>query len=234
MSPPIFTPDGSKVSEVILPDGSTASKVIAPDGRTVFGAIPDGTVDNYEAAIYEDQSRSLSDLYNGDTGIATRQQTTVIDGDTTLELAGSAGVIVSTSGLPNYPTLGDNVRCRMRANVADTNYNFKIGAADTSNWYAVEIAGKTDEFRVSEFDSGNFTELDATSFSPSADESYDALLETTSGGDLTATLEDSTGTQVAQTATVNVGSFFGDGIGFEWIENIDSGDAAFFDNYRIV
>jgi len=36
MSPPIRTPDGSEVSEIVLPDGSTASEVIGPDGNVVF------------------------------------------------------------------------------------------------------------------------------------------------------------------------------------------------------
>ena len=42
MTPPIFTPDGTEVGEVILPDGSVASEVIAPDGTVVFeDPIPD-------------------------------------------------------------------------------------------------------------------------------------------------------------------------------------------------
>jgi len=41
MSPPIFNPDGSEVSEIVLPDGSTASEVIDPDGNVVFEAEPD-------------------------------------------------------------------------------------------------------------------------------------------------------------------------------------------------
>jgi len=41
MSPPIYTPDGSEVTEVVLPDGSTASEVVAPDGTVVFDAGPD-------------------------------------------------------------------------------------------------------------------------------------------------------------------------------------------------
>jgi len=41
MSPPIFNPDGSEVSEIVLPDGSTASQVIGPDGNVVFEAAPD-------------------------------------------------------------------------------------------------------------------------------------------------------------------------------------------------
>jgi len=41
MSPPIYAPDGSEVSEIVLPDGSTASQVIGPDGNVVFEAGPD-------------------------------------------------------------------------------------------------------------------------------------------------------------------------------------------------
>ena len=41
MTPPIVTPDGTEVEEVILPDGSEASEVIAPDGTVVFDAIPE-------------------------------------------------------------------------------------------------------------------------------------------------------------------------------------------------
>ena len=45
MAPPIFTPDGTEVEEVIMPDGSEASEVIAPDGAVVFNAIPDSEAD---------------------------------------------------------------------------------------------------------------------------------------------------------------------------------------------
>ena len=36
MTPPILTPDGTEVEDIILPDGSEASEVIAPDGTVVF------------------------------------------------------------------------------------------------------------------------------------------------------------------------------------------------------
>ena len=39
MTPPIFTPDGTEVEEVILPDGSEAVEVIAPDGTVVFEGV---------------------------------------------------------------------------------------------------------------------------------------------------------------------------------------------------
>ena len=49
MTPPIFTPGGTEVEEVILPDGSEASAVIAPDGTVVFeDAIPDSALYYWE------------------------------------------------------------------------------------------------------------------------------------------------------------------------------------------
>jgi hypothetical protein len=49
MSPPIFTPDGNEVSEIVLPDGSIASEVVAPDGSVVFEGpdIPDSVTNHY-------------------------------------------------------------------------------------------------------------------------------------------------------------------------------------------
>jgi len=44
---PINLPDGTEVAEVILPDGTSASEVIAPDGSTVFSAIPNSVVSQY-------------------------------------------------------------------------------------------------------------------------------------------------------------------------------------------
>jgi len=41
MSPPIYTPDGQEVTEIVLPDGSTASQVVGPDGSVVFDAGPE-------------------------------------------------------------------------------------------------------------------------------------------------------------------------------------------------
>jgi hypothetical protein len=60
MSPPIFTPDGSEVAEIVLPDGSTASEVVAPDGSVVFeGGIPDGLTNRWK--IDEGTGSSLAD-----------------------------------------------------------------------------------------------------------------------------------------------------------------------------
>jgi len=84
MSPPIYTPDGSEVSEIVLPDGSTASEVIGPDGNVVFQAgpnIPDSgdlhaqySFDQYSSGTtsgFPDLSGNGYDLVNGSiTGVS--------------------------------------------------------------------------------------------------------------------------------------------------------------------
>ena len=63
MSPPIYTPDGQEVTEIVLPDGSTASEVVAPDGSVVFEAGPDIP----DSAIFQPVPGDL-DHFTGDTG----------------------------------------------------------------------------------------------------------------------------------------------------------------------
>jgi len=62
MSPPIYTPDGSEVSEIVLPDGSTASEVIGPDGNVVFEAGPD-IPDSVVSRSDDDDTVDLTDKF---------------------------------------------------------------------------------------------------------------------------------------------------------------------------
>jgi len=108
MSPPIYTPDGSEVSEIVLPDGSTASEVIGPDGNVVFEAgpdIPDSVVENWEdgdTTVPRDNWTGWS----GDTSNLTNQQTTVINGESSGELTADGSVIgvTATRDTANQPS----------------------------------------------------------------------------------------------------------------------------------
>jgi len=73
MSPPIYTPDGTEVSEIVLPDGSTASQVIGPDGNVVFEAapdIPDSVVSLYEFEDDTDTSTAIDSEGSNDLSIS--------------------------------------------------------------------------------------------------------------------------------------------------------------------
>jgi len=87
MSPPIFTPDGSEVSEIVLPDGSTASEVIGPDGNVVFEAGPD--IPDSEDFEHND----LTGNYGGDTGYFSIQTGTVNGGTYALTGDGNGNAV---------------------------------------------------------------------------------------------------------------------------------------------
>jgi len=83
MSPPIFTPDGSEVSEIVLPDGSTASQVIGPDGNVVFEAGPDIPDSGVARLTFDDADTSGStalDVWNGNDGTINAGVTTGVTG----------------------------------------------------------------------------------------------------------------------------------------------------------
>jgi hypothetical protein len=67
MSPPIFTPDGSEVSEIVLPDGERASEVVAPDGSVVFeGPLAGGAVYQWNPATFSTGDSTWTDDLQGE------------------------------------------------------------------------------------------------------------------------------------------------------------------------
>jgi len=98
MSPPIYTPDGSEVSEIVLPDGSAASEVIGPDGNVVFEAgpdIPDSTVAQSDRIAHYDAQFTFDSNDDGTT-ITTWQ-----DGLSDYNLSGGSPTIRS-DGINGY------------------------------------------------------------------------------------------------------------------------------------
>jgi len=82
MSPPIFNPDGSEVSEIVLPDGSTASEVIGPDGNVVFEAAPDirdSAVSRWTFDDADTESGTAIDVW-GDNDATINGATTGVNG----------------------------------------------------------------------------------------------------------------------------------------------------------
>jgi len=112
MSPPIYTPDGSEVSEIVLPDGSTTSQVIGPDGTVVFEAGPDIP----DSAVAQFNAQNLSGFSDGNTvttwpeevsgndgtGSATYRPS-AINGHPALEFDGSSDEFSATVGTFSQP-----------------------------------------------------------------------------------------------------------------------------------
>jgi hypothetical protein len=130
MSPPIFTPDGSEVSEIVLPDGSIASEVVAPDGSVVFEGpdIPDSAIHRWkldDSSPFEDSIGSADATNNGTVQVAgsSYQGGAARDADgtndwidhTTLGSFGSSmgsgfavGLTVETTATGSFGTINSN------------------------------------------------------------------------------------------------------------------------------
>jgi len=172
MSPPTNLPDGTEVSEIVLPDGASASEVIAPDGSTVFSAIPDSVVDNYNSKSAEpkgpyDSGTTLSDFYTAsDMSVFERDTTNPMDGDGSLRItndANSVQYIWSTpgDGLPIYPDDGDNLNALIQdgAESGDTDLpNFLFNVEDHGSnprSFGFELNAQLDRVSLYEFDRDN-------------------------------------------------------------------------------
>jgi len=156
MSPPIYTPDGSEVSEIVLPDGSTASEVIGPDGNIVFEAgpdIPDSVVAQYR---FEDQTDPTSDAVGSndaslfdDAGFNTsnpRCGSVVLD--TTDGSSGTVGRVGSQNtidliadGTANAASVGSFVQARSGFDEFDTGAMWYV---DSSNFLRVMVGSAGD------------------------------------------------------------------------------------------
>jgi len=116
MSPPIYRPDGTEVSEIVLPNGLTAGEVIDPDGNVVFEAgpdIPDSVVHRYDATQLSlsdgDSAFTWPDLEGSADLLATggaTYQTATIGGNPSVLYDGTddahEGAFASTINQPNY------------------------------------------------------------------------------------------------------------------------------------
>jgi len=163
-------------------------------------AIPDSAVDNYEEALYEDQNKTLADYYDGDLSDATRQSTTVLEGSVSLELDVPGGsnstAIRSMSGLPRYPSRGDEISLRVKYDDEVSQINFQFVYGDPSSQhgtgYSVLTDVDNDEMIIRERNSSSFTNVEDASQTVSPDTEY--IYDISFGSPtITFTLRDSNG-----------------------------------------
>jgi len=139
MSPPIYTPDGSEVSEIVLPDGSTASQVIGPDGNVVFEAGPD-IPDSVVSRPTDNKNGSNSN--KDGVRIETDVEWPEIDGKISANTSGatrayiyrvSDGVLMGDTDISSL-SAGDVFTINLDTNlVSGETYNFVLDA-EGSSW----------------------------------------------------------------------------------------------------
>jgi hypothetical protein len=235
MSPPIFTPDGSKVREIVLPDGSTATEVVAPDGSIVFTPpIPDsGIIDSFEDEDLTEYSGETSD-FSTTTGTADSSFTSATDGSYFLRTdTDFNATIVSADGdgLERYPKRGNTIKYDTNLDGDDV-AEFRFGLVDTSNFYRAVVDAFADEIRLEKDESGTNTTLGSASIDIPLIDWLQVTVEfdINGNGDISFIL-DNAGSRL-NSVTVNNTALDGGGIGFSG----ESGGKGFFvrwDHVRI-
>jgi len=236
----IGLPDGGTGRELVTEGGATASEVIGPDGSVLYDGdvIPDSVVDNFEEYLYEDQSNTLSSYYGGSLTGYSRQQTTVYQGQYSLEATSSAGSILSTSGLPRYPqTDGDPFSAVFRTpSTLGSDFPGIVYSATTDNpatadGYLARVDLGTGSLQLFRVDDGNpQSVIDDTAVSISATTWYRlAVTSWTAGGSHSVELQSADGNTTLGSVSGSDDTYDAEGVG--WWPNSD--ETIYFDKYGL-
>lgn len=198
-------------------------------------------VDNYEDdpdgpyASGED----ITDYYTGDTGAYSRSTATSIDGSYSLQASHSEGGsssyrrIVSLSGLPNYPSLGDNFSVFFRSSNLNSGQN-----ADTVDFDFFEQSDGSG-IRIQVEGSGDFAlsspnDVSTGSHSLSDNTWYEFYLETQTDGTIDGYIRSTGGTNL-HSLTITDNTFTSGGIAFQLGNNqFSSSHTVYWDNASIL
>ena len=149
-----------------------------------YSAIPDGTVLLPEE---DDLNHFVGDteLFSVDNGDKSREQEFVLTSN-------DGPDIYSSSGLPNYPSVGDTHEIWFWA--AETDWGFDLGFAasdrvNDADAYQTRIRSDG-SFELNRRDSGSKIDLDTTGFSISTQEWYRLEMGHESNGDISVSLID--------------------------------------------
>jgi len=216
MSPPIRDGSGSSIGSIRLGDGSEISEVRTGARDVLFSAIPDSVVDNFEEPLYEDKNNTLTDYYDGDLSQASRQQTTVLKDSRSLKVS-QGGFIGSTSGLPRYPNQDETFRIFVQnpSSGGRIYVYFFLQSSTGFGGYRVGVRPGLDDLVLQESNPNNTqSRIEKTSVSLSTGTTYFVDTLPQSNGTITATLFDTSGTQLAQVSGTNT-TYTDGGIGFE-------------------
>lgn len=119
---------------------AVGSELVGRD-PTQHSETPGGSIDDFEAHLYENKSKTLSDYYTGHLNKFSRQQVTVQSGSYALKAIsdGNTYPMFSTSGL-NYPQRGDTFEIYYYAGTTgEPQMSVAWGVQDAANFYSLEI-----------------------------------------------------------------------------------------------
>jgi hypothetical protein len=199
----------------VLSDDDLASVSV-----TIDSAIPDSVVDNFEEALYEDKGNTLSDYYGGDLSGWSRQTGTVYEGSYALETPDSTNTFIADDG-GNFEVTEGNI-FSVQCYTPDSNTDFRPiawGVQSEVNYgsrscYEIKMDTGFPAFALFKTESGSSTILtqDVGTSIPTS-EWLRIGVDWATDGTLTATLYDSSGSQVTQVSATDT-TFTSGGVGY--------------------
>jgi hypothetical protein len=221
--------DGTDITGATI-DGTDVTEITV-DGDTVFS--PQKIVDNFEDAPTGPYGTTdtISTYYTGNTSFYSRSGSNVFEGTKCLNHNATNGTekIISTSGLPNYPVVGDIFSCHVRTGRSGSDSHVLFGVQDSSNYY--EISTENNDFLELKVSTTNGeATLDSVSASHPINTYHRLEVDwKASTSSIVGKLFDTTGNELA-TVSSNDSTFTNGGIGFE---NLQFSGASQYDRFVI-
>jgi hypothetical protein len=131
-------------------------------------------------------------------------------------------------GLPRYPSSGDTFSFRIYFENADSSGEFWFGVQDTDNLYRAMVQPNISGIEIRKADGGFVSTISNTSAAIPIGEWLEGVIEWKSNGDITFTLNDASGAEVAS-ASGNDGTYSSGGIGWDGFADEFSGYSIYYD-----
>jgi len=205
----------------------------------VGSGLSDGGLQNlnlpYEKIVDDFEDGDISE-YGGSTGSFATQTGTVYEGTYALYNTADKVSIASTSGLDNYPSLGDTLSVRVqtdsRSDSIDNVWFNAQSETDTPDGYAMRFDYNTNNWQINKWSGGGQNQLASTSVTYPTQSWLEGQMSVASNGDITATLLDSTGTQIAS-VSANDTAYGAGGIAFR-VNSSSGSDKSYFDKAKLL
>ena len=201
----------------------TVNNTLYAMGQSARYAI--GTPDVTTTVVDSFEDTDLSE-YTGATADYTAGTTHAYDGTAGLEATtGFPGELLSTSGLPAYPSAGDTIRFNVIFDaLTDGLVDFGFGVQDTDNHYLVRVRPQQNRFQLYQVSGGAYTAFDGTDVTYTTGTWYEPVIDWLPGGGIDARILDDTGTQLGQTLTTTDSTWTSGGILWEFNRDTDYAD----------
>jgi hypothetical protein len=235
MTPPPTSIDGTDITGATI-DGQEVQEITV-DGDTVFTA--QTLVDSFDQPLYEDQNKVLSDNYAGDLSVFSRQQNIVKDGTHALECVTTNNTAISSlSRLPNYPSAGDTVSCKVRIGSGSRRCFTHLGVSDDgdgnplSDGYSFKVSLEENEISIRANANGSKFSTVSTGANINADTWFEQRIEWQTNGNITYDLLNLSGNTLAS-LSIQDSTYTSGGIGFQG-ETKTTNEEFYWDSYKIL